>query len=185
MQEPARLHNRSQPEDISADPWSQAVAGAAPLRLGDFPSVLFLRVANVLHHEVASVYSSRHGLTLPEWRILGRLDESAPIRLSTLCRVSFIDKAQVTRILRELESRGLASTHPDPAHRHRRIVDITPAGRTLAQQVFAEAIAAQMSLLTDLTDEERAVTYRTLCKVLAKYGAQLPSDLIAQEETGT
>ena len=128
----------------ASDPWNAAVEHGRKLELAQYPSSLLLRVANVIHQEGTAIYARKHGLALPEWRILGRLCESAPMRLATLCRVSHFDKAQATRVLRSLTARGLVRTFADVAHKHRRIVDITPKGRKLAQSVFPEAIAEQL-----------------------------------------
>lgn len=162
------------PEPEYADPWNEAVERRRALTLAEFPSSLILRVANVIHQEGTSVYARRHGLSLPEWRILGRLHESAPMRLAELCRVSHFDKAQATRVLQSLSARRLVRMVADTAHRHRRIVDLTPAGRKLAQSVFPEAIAEQLKLLRALTPEERRVTFNALRKLLAVYGAAIP-----------
>lgn len=162
------------PSEIS-DPWNEAAAGRRALALAEFPSSLLLRVANVIHQDGTSVYARKHGLTLPEWRILGRLHESAPLRLADLCRVSHFDKAQATRVLQSLSTRKLVRMVADTAHRHRRIVDLTPAGRKLALSVFPEAIAEQLKLLRVLTPEERRVTFNALRKLLAVYGAAIPA----------
>lgn len=157
-----------------SDPWNAAFAGRRTLELAEFPSSLLLRVANVIHQDGTSVYARKHGLSLPEWRILGRLHESAPMKLADLCRVSHFDKAQATRVLRSLAARRLVRQFADTAHRHRRIVDLTPAGRKLAQSVFPEAIAEQLKLLRALSPEERRVTFNALRKLLAVYGAAIP-----------
>jgi DNA-binding MarR family transcriptional regulator len=163
------------PDMLPSDPWNAAVQQRRPLRLAEYPSSLLLRVAHVIHQEGTAVYARRHGLALPEWRMLGRLHESAPMRLATLCRVSHFDKAQATRVLRRLTSRRLVRTFADAAHRHRRIVDITPSGRRLAEAVLPQAIAEQMKLLAALSPQERRVTFNVLRKLLAVYGAAIPA----------
>jgi DNA-binding MarR family transcriptional regulator len=166
--------------DVSpSDPWNAAVERGRKLELAEYPSSLLLRVANVIHQEGTAVYARQHGLALPEWRILGRLCESAPMRLATLCRVSHFDKAQATRVLRTLTARRLVRTFADAAHKHRRIVDITPSGRKLAEAVFPKAIAEQHKLLRALSPQERRVTFNALRKLLAVYGAEIPSPVAA------
>jgi DNA-binding MarR family transcriptional regulator len=157
------------------DPWNAAVEQGRPLELAEYPSSLLLRVANIIHQEGTAVYARKHGLALPEWRILGRLHESAPMRLADLCRVSHFDKAQATRVLRGLTARRLVRIVADPAHAHRRIVDITPAGRKLAQAIFPQAVAEQQKLLRALSPEERRLTFSALRKLLAVYGAEIPA----------
>jgi DNA-binding MarR family transcriptional regulator len=174
---PVRAKHRSGARvDIdSSDPWNAAVEQGRRLELAEYPSSLLLRVANVIHQEGTAVYARKHGLARPEWRILGRLHESAPMRLATLCRVSHFDKAQATRVLRRLTSRRLVRIFADAAHRHRRIVDITPSGRRLAEAVLPQAIAEQMKLLAALSPQERRVTFNVLRKLLAVYGAEIPA----------
>jgi DNA-binding MarR family transcriptional regulator len=171
---------RVTPQDQSADdgvsdPWNAAVDQGRKLDLGEFPSSLLLRAANVIHLEGTAVYARRHGLSLPEWRILGRLCESAPMRLSELCRVSHFDKAQATRVLRALTARRLVRTFADTAHRNRLIVDLTPSGQKLAETIFPEALAAQLKLLNALSPEERRATFNALKKLLAVFGADIPA----------
>jgi DNA-binding MarR family transcriptional regulator len=165
-----------------SDPWNAAVEQGRRLELAEYPSSLLLRVANVIHQEGTAVYARKHGLALPEWRILGRLHESAPMRLADLCRVSHFDKAQATRVLRGLTVRRLVKIVADPAHANRRIVDITPSGRKLAQSIFPKAIAEQQKLLRALSPEERRLTFSALRKLLAVYGAEIPAPAAASKD---
>jgi DNA-binding MarR family transcriptional regulator len=158
-----------------SDPWNAAVEDGRALDLAEYPSALLLRVATVVHQASTAIYAKRHGLSLPEWRVLGRLCKSAPMRLTTLCQVSQLDKSQATRILRGLSARRLVRTFADAAHKHRRIVDITPRGRETALAVFPEAAAEQLKLLGALTPEERRVTFNALRKLLGLYGAEIPA----------
>lgn len=162
------------PGALEADPWNAAVAGKRPLDVARYPTAFMLRVANVMHFEGATVYARRHGLTLPQWRLLHRLQESGPLGFSELCTIAFFDKAQASRVLGELRRMGLVSMTGDPAHRQRRIAGLTEAGRTLADRILPEALAEQHRLLNLLTEEERRVTFRALCKLLAGYGYELP-----------
>jgi len=180
--EPATRRSGARPDRSPSDPWNAAVEQGRRLELAEYPSSLLLRVANVIHQEGTAVYARKHGLALPEWRILARLSESAPIRLATLCRVSHIDKAQATRVLRKLTSQRLVRISPDTAHKHRRIVDITPSGRRLAAAVFPQAVAEQLKLLRALSPEERRATFNALRKLLAVYGAEIPAPVAASKD---
>ncbi|MGE3990610.1 MarR family winged helix-turn-helix transcriptional regulator [Pseudorhodoplanes sp.] len=169
------LPNGPGPHIHDDDPWNAAVVHGRKLDLGEYPSSLLLRAANVIHLEGTAVYARKHGLSLPEWRILGRLCESAPMPLAALCRISHFDKAQATRVLRSLAARRLVRMLADPSHRNRRIVDLTPGGRKLAQSIFPEALEAQMKLLKALSPDERRATFSALKKLLAVYGAGIPA----------
>jgi len=154
-----------------SSPWAGAGPQGGGLALDDSPAALLMRVANVIHAEVTSVYAKQHALTVPEWRLLARLHESAPMQLAALCRTSFFDKAYAGRVLRPLQERGLVSMETDAAHKRRVIVDITPAGRALARQVQPVARRSQMRLLETLDDPERDALYATLHKLLAALSA--------------
>lgn len=162
------------PEELEADPWNAAIAGERPLDVARYPTAFLLRVANVMHFEGAAVYARRHGLTVPQWRLLHRLQESGPLGFSELCAIAFFDKAQASRVLGELRRMGLVSMTADPAHLQRRIADITERGRALADAILPEALAEQHRLLNLLTAEERRVAFRALCKLLSGYGYELP-----------
>jgi DNA-binding MarR family transcriptional regulator len=180
--QPAARRSGARVDVSSSDPWNAAVEQGRRLELAEYPSSLLLRVANVIHQEGTAVYARKHGLALPEWRILARLRESAPMRLATLCRVSHFDKAQATRVLRGLTARRLVRTSADAAHKHRRIVDITPSGRKLAEAVLPHAIAEQQKLLRALSPQERRVTFNALRKLLAVYGTEIPAPIAASRD---
>ena len=180
--QPAARRSRARLDVTSSDPWNAAVEGGRRLELAEYPSSLLLRVANVIHQEGTAAYARKHGLALPEWRILARLHESAPMRLATLCRVSHFDKAQATRVLRGLTARRLVRTSTDAAHKHRRIVDITPSGRKLAEAVLPHAIAEQQKLLRALSPQERRVTFNALRKLRAVYGTEIPAPIAASRD---
>lgn len=155
----------------TACPWLSAGPGGRGLALDDYPSALLMRVANLIQVEVTGVYAKQHALTVPEWRLLARLCESAPMQLAALCRTSFFDKAYAGRVLRPLEQRGLVTLGADQAHKRRVIVDITAAGRQLARQVQPVARRSQMRLLGALEPVERKALYTTLHKLLATTAA--------------
>lgn len=170
---------------LAVDPWNAAIANERTLDISEFPGALLLRVANVVHAETTAIYARRHGLTVPEWRILARLYGSSPIKLATLCRVSYFDKAQVTRVLASLSNAGLARTFPDASHKKRRIVEITQEGRDLAEKVFPDAVAAQKDMLGKLTAEERNFTYTIIWKLLKAYGVEKPKPAEAYREASS
>src|SRR5690606_33476409 len=60
----------------ASDPWNAAVEEGRKLDLAEYPSALLLRVASVIHQESTGGYARKYGLSVPEWRILGRLCES-------------------------------------------------------------------------------------------------------------
>jgi len=146
-------------------PWDDPGVDGHKLRLDEYPSALIMRTANLIQAETTSIYAREHGLTVPEWRLLSRLHESAPMQLAALCKTSFFDKAYAGRILRALEEKGLVQTLVDEAHRRRHVIHLTKAGCRLAKQVEKHAQRSQSRLLELLTQEERRALYAILHKL--------------------
>jgi DNA-binding MarR family transcriptional regulator len=160
-------------------PWLRAGPAGGRLALDDYPSALLMRVANLIQAEVTGVYAKQHELTVPEWRLLARLCESAPMQLAALCRTSFFDKAYAGRVLRGLQARRLVTMMVDQSHKRRVIVDVTDAGRQLARQVQVVARRSQMRLLEVLEPAERTALYTTLHKLLAATSARPAEEALA------
>lgn len=182
-----RTEDRQAPQgavakDPGPDPWNLAIDEDRKLDLAEYPGALLMRVATVIHQQTTAAYAREHDLSVPEWRILGRLCVSAPIRRATLCRLSNIDKAQASRVIQTLQKRGLVTVHTDASHRHRQIIDITDAGRDIAERIFPQALAEQVKLLRTLTPEERRTTFKVLRKLLALYGLSIPGPAASYKE---
>lgn len=153
-------------EEIQECPWIDMGRGAK-LELGDYPSVMLLRLANAIQQELAYKYASEHDLTPSEWRVMARLSKASPMQFAELCRVAAMDKAYVSRMIRSLEERGLVRTEVDPAHKRRLLVSITPDGQAMARRIFPSAQRSQAWLLSALEPNERVVLYTALKKLQA------------------
>lgn len=104
---------------------------------------------------VAATYTERHGIGLPELRILfllARYRRLAPIRLAEHADT---DRATVTRALRSLVDRGLVFVLPDPTHRRRTFVQLTPDGAALQDRLARFSQARNAWMRTHFTDAEQ------------------------------
>lgn len=92
------------------------------------------------------------------------------ITAAALCEVCDRDKAAVSRILAEMEAKGLvARVGGDSAYRA--LLALTPAGQQAADYVNQKASLAVELAGKDVTDEERAVLYATLARISANIKA--------------
>ena len=83
------------------------------------------------------------------------------ITAAALCEECDKDKAAVSRILNEMEAKGLVSRHPgDTPYRAR--LFLTESGRTAAGYVCQKAVAAVERAGEGLTDEDRKAFYSAL-----------------------
>lgn len=67
-----------------------------------------------------------------------------------------LDSGYLSRLLRDLESRRLASVEPDPADRRRRVVALTSEGRALLTTLESRSDDAAARLVTPLTERQQA-----------------------------
>jgi len=86
----------------------------------------------------------QHGLTEQQWRILRALTAVDEVEVTELARMAFLLGPSLSRILRDLEGRGLLSRRSVETDLRRGTVAITPQGLELIAQVapFSEKIYA-------------------------------------------
>jgi homoprotocatechuate degradation regulator HpaR len=86
----------------------------------------------------------RHGLTEQQWRILRALTSVEYIEVTELARLAFLLGPSLSRILRDLEARGLIERRSAEADLRRAVVSISPKGLRLIEAVAptSEAIYA-------------------------------------------
>ncbi len=113
-----------------------------------------------------------HGLSEGRYILLFLL-EAAPDGLAphALASQAGVRRATITGLLDGLQADGLVERQADPLDRRARCVVLTPAGRQLARQVFAEHNAWMAGLFEHLDTSER----RQLARLLTKARQGLPS----------
>ena len=94
-------------------PWAGLEEGGASLAIDDFLTTMMSHASNALRRAITVPYAEQAGLTVSEWRMLSVLAEARQLPFMELVTRSAADKAQVSRTLRLLESRGLLSLHAE------------------------------------------------------------------------
>ena len=84
------------------------------------------------------------------------------ITASALCEVCDKDKAAVSRIIGEMESKGLLQKINDGTSQYRARISLTPAGEEAAAFVRERASAAVELAGSGLSDEDRKAFFKTL-----------------------
>ena len=129
-------------------------------------------LGNRLTRAVVRVYADRFRLSAPEWRtmmVLGRYGASRPQDVS---RHTAIDKVRVSRAVARLRAAGRITSRTDDEDRRRVILDLTPAGRVIYDQVVPLVLAVEAQLVAELTTEERATLQTLLRKLEARIGSK-------------
>jgi DNA-binding MarR family transcriptional regulator len=93
-----------------------------------------------------------HGLLMA----LASVAKRGPLRLAELAQLETVSAPGATRIVAELESRGLVSRGVDPADGRAVLITVTGAGMDAILRARAARAAVIAELLDDLTPEELA-----------------------------
>ncbi|MGV8938169.1 MAG: homoprotocatechuate degradation operon regulator HpaR [Allorhizobium sp.] len=89
----------------------------------------------------------RHDITEQQWRILRALMTVTDIEVTELARATFLLGPSLSRILKDLEGRGLIERHPNALDLRRASIVISPAGLALIEDMTpsSEAIYAEIT----------------------------------------
>lgn len=167
---PSRKKSPASAEKTSlpASPWRNLSADGDQLRVDDFITTRVVRLGIVLRKKITQRYVSTLGLTEPQWRILSVMAESPQMSMTQLVSEAVIDKALVSRILRQLEEQGLVQLKSEPnAPRKGLLCMLSAKGRTLYEKAIPEVRRQQAAMILKMSAQERDVTYHALKKLYA------------------
>jgi homoprotocatechuate degradation regulator HpaR len=80
------------------------------------------------------------GLTEQQWRVLRVLTDEGPNDPSGLANAGLLHPPSVARILHDLAERKLIVRKSDPADGRRKMIAVTPQGRTLVEQTAGHVV---------------------------------------------
>jgi DNA-binding MarR family transcriptional regulator len=128
----------------------------------------FAVLAEEVSRTVAQLYADRFDLTRHEWRVLAALGINRQMAAKDIADYSTLDKMSVSRAVAALESKAYLTREEDPADRRNKILRLTPAGRSLYQEIVPLARARERHILEALTAAERTALDVIMKKLLAQ-----------------
>lgn len=150
----------------------QKAGGSVPRRLINLehyvPAYLTF-IANKWSRSASRLYLSQFGIGIEAWRIIVLLAIEKSITANRICQVIFMDKASVSRSLKNLEALGLIEFKDDPSDARQRFIELTTKGLAIHDEIIGIALARETRLLACLSDEEQ----ETLTHLLARVHANL------------
>ncbi len=106
------------------------------------------------------------GITPDQYVILYLLTENDEIMYQRqLAEVMFKDRANISRIIDIMHQKGLIEKVPDSNGRKIYKLIVTPKGKELKDKIFPTDINIRKMIRNNITEEELAVTFRTLEKM--------------------
>ncbi len=144
--------SRSSPPSEAADDRRSALA----IELDAFIPAALTNLAQKITSTASATYRPRFGVGITEWRVIAQLAGEPWIAPVRICEATGLDKAAVSRSLRELARAGLVEMRSDEPNRRRVPFALTAKGLAVHDRIVRVALARQERLLKGFSPEERA-----------------------------
>jgi DNA-binding MarR family transcriptional regulator len=148
----------------------EAVAARAPdqaIELEAFAPYLLNQVTNRLNLRMQQ-HLRYHRVSVPQWRVLCLLTVNGPQSIGTIVAKTVIPQSSLSRVVDQIERRGLVERRPRP-HNNRVIdVHLTRQGRAIFERILPAALAVRDELVADLSEAESRQFVRILRKLLQR-----------------
>jgi DNA-binding MarR family transcriptional regulator len=123
------------------------VSSPAATGLDDHIAVRIARITEIVTRIATRTIESRWGLSNTDLRLLNILDNSDPVSVSEISRRSHVDKAWVSRSLRDLDRRKLVVRHAHPLDTRVSLIEISAKGQALLDEVRPHSLRNEIDLL--------------------------------------
>lgn len=155
---------------------TSAPMSASPLSLDTFLPYRLSFTSNLVSSAIASAYEALFGLTIPEWRLIAVIAETAGVTQLSIGQRTLMDKVTVSRAAISLADRGLLARSPNAQDRRSHLLTLTQAGRELYAQVGPKALELEREIFASFAPGELALFTTMLRRIDAVLLARLPMD---------
>lgn len=136
------------------------------LVLEDFVPYLLNQVTNRLNHGMRE-HLRAYRTTIPQWRVLCLLSLHGPLSIGMIESRTVIAQSTVSRVIDQLERRGLVVRRPRPGNNRVVEVHVTRNGRETFNKIVPSALEVRDEVVATISPTERATLTRLLKKLLA------------------
>lgn len=135
------------------------------------PSENVLAAIHVVSNRISRAFyadiEARHGISLPEWRVMLTLARHPGMAAMAVADLWGMDKMAISRAVRRLEAGGLVKRAPARGDRRRWVLDLTPEGRRRFRAIEPMATARYRDFVRTLAPREVAQLRALLEKLIA------------------
>ncbi|MEO8367382.1 MAG: MarR family transcriptional regulator [Pseudoxanthomonas sp.] len=143
----------------------QAVPEHAVLALERFLPYRLSILSNHISQTISGLYGKRFGLAVTEWRIMAVLGRFPGLSAGEVAERTAMDKVAVSRALARLLERGLVQRDTHGSDRRRSVLELSPVGYTVYDEVAPMALECERQLLANLDETDRAQLDALLAKL--------------------
>ncbi|MFO1494674.1 MAG: MarR family transcriptional regulator [Lysobacterales bacterium] len=122
-------------------------------------------LSNTVSQAIAALYGERFNLNVTQWRVIAVLGRYPDLSAVEVAERTKMDKVAVSRAVAELVDSGRLDRQIDRLDRRRSVLNLSPAGRRVYEEIAPLALACEARLLSTLSDSERAALEGILDKL--------------------
>ncbi len=150
-------------------------AEAPILRLEDFLPHRLNVLSSLVSQALTRVYA-RHGIGIPEWRVLVSLGQFGVMTGKAIGARTHMHKTKVSRAVAELERRGFLTRRTNRADLREAFLSLTPAGRAVYDELAPRALEFTQKLSEVVAPADRAAFDRAVA-ALTERSAKLVDEM--------
>jgi DNA-binding MarR family transcriptional regulator len=128
------------------------------------PSAL-TNLAQKITSTASATYRPRFGVGITDWRIIALLGAEPWIAPVRICEATGLDKAAVSRSLRDLLKAGLVEVRGAEPNRRRLPFALTAKGLAAHDRIVVVALERQEQLLSGFSPKERALLQNFIARM--------------------
>lgn len=154
------------PERSRVDDEGPVAADAAHVPADNVLAAIHV-VSNRISRAFYADIEARHGITLPEWRVMLTLMRHPGMAAMAVAALWGMDKMAISRAVRRLARAGFVRRTPAPDDCRRWVLDLTAEGRRRYRAIEPAATGRYRQFLKPLAPREVAQLRRLLEKLIA------------------
>lgn len=132
------------------------------LKLDSFIPYRLSVTSNRISRVIASIYSSRFGLSIPEWRVIAVLGDSKEQTAKELVDRTAMDKVAVSRAVSSLVKKKLVRRYAVQHDGRFTMLRLSLAGRRVYEEIGPLALNLEKEVLGNLSLEDTQTLHRIL-----------------------
>jgi DNA-binding MarR family transcriptional regulator len=125
-------------------------------------------LAEVVSQALARIYGRRHGIAVPEWRVLATLGQYERMTAKQIGAHSRMHKTKVSRAVAGLEARGFVARAANADDRREAFLTLTSAGRRSYRDLVPRVLDFTQGLLAELDPAERQILDNLMRRLQAR-----------------
>ena len=148
------------------------------LNLDNYVPAYLTFLAGKVSSSASATYRPKFGVGITDWRIMALLATEPWISAGRVCDVIGLDKAAVSRCVRDMKIADIVEVKHD--HQFRRVIALTRKGLRLHDRIVKLSLAREQQLLSSFSANER----RLLLNFLSRMHAQVIEASVVQKQSG-